>query len=216
VLLSVVDSGEGMDEATRTHLFEPFFTTKPPGEGTGLGLPTVYGIVQQGGGHIVVESSPGAGAAFHIYLPPEQGTPAVARREPVPAGAGSARVLVVDDEATIRSLVRRILEKHGYEVREAKSGNDALWRAGEDPDPVDLLLTDVVMPGMDGRELARRFSAVRPDTRILLMTGYSERARDPGGAAPPTFDPYAVVEKPFTAGQLLAAVERALRDREER
>jgi len=174
-LLAVSDSGVGMSPAAQAHLFEPFFTTKPAGEGTGLGLATVYGIVQQAGGHIWVYSEPGQGTTFKIHLPRSEETPA----RPEPRGAlrdhrGSETVLVVEDAAAVRELASRALAAAGYQVLLARSGAEALEIAARNAGPVHLLVTDVVMPEMSGRQLADALKRVRPDARVLYVSGYAE------------------------------------------
>ncbi|HEY6060180.1 MAG TPA: PAS domain S-box protein, partial [Gemmatimonadales bacterium] len=177
VRLTVSDTGEGMTPEVKAHLFEPFFTTKEVGKGTGLGLATVYGIVHQSGGFITVDSEPDCGTRFVIFLPaaeaPEQEpAPAVAE----PAAAGSGTVLLVEDEAGVRRLAREVLSRYGYRVLEAGDGNEALRVAGAYEGPIDLLLTDVVMPGMSGAELAERFHALRPEAAVLYASGYADEA----------------------------------------
>jgi PAS domain S-box-containing protein len=174
VMLAVRDTGVGMDEATRARMFEPFFTTKQ-GKGTGLGLSIVYGIVRQSGGHMWVESEPGQGTTFKIYLPrtdePEDTTP-----PPVPKFAtltGTETVLLVEDEQGLRAVLGTILQRHGYRVLAAEDGVDALRLCAEHDGPIHVMLTDVVMPRMNGRELADRVAALRPHVRILYMSGYT-------------------------------------------
>jgi CheY-like chemotaxis protein len=173
----VADTGIGMDEDTRSRAFEPFFTTKEPGKGTGLGLATVYGIVEQSGGHVVVQSTPGEGTAVTVFLPlvscvdSDAETPRLA---PGPAG-GSETVLLAEDEPVVRRLVREILERSGYRVLEAASGLEAVELAERTAARIDLLLTDIVMPDMSGRELVDRLSERWPELRIVYMSGY------PGG-----------------------------------
>jgi CheY-like chemotaxis protein len=176
VVLAVSDTGTGMDADTRARIFEPFFTTKPIGKGTGLGLSTVYGLVQQSGGDISVSSEPGRGTTFRISLPrtEEQASEAAARSTEKHAGNGSEVVLLVDDEEAVRSLARRILKSKGYKVLEAGSGDDALERARKHPGRIDLLLTDVVMPGRSGPEIAQVLSRERPDLKVLYVSGYTD------------------------------------------
>jgi PAS domain S-box-containing protein len=174
-VLGVCDTGCGMDAETRKHLFEPFFTTKGVGKGTGLGLAMVHGIVKQSGGFIEVHSSPGAGAAFRIFLP-ESRTEGSAGPGPVsaaPPAAAPATVLVAEDEEQVRGLVRAVLEQHGYTVLEAADGQEALRVCEGHDQPIDLLITDILMPEMNGRDLARRMTELRPDVRVLYISGYS-------------------------------------------
>jgi signal transduction histidine kinase len=202
VIIAVADSGEGMSEEVLARLFEPFFTTKEFGRGTGLGLATVYGIVRASGGGIDVESRPGAGSTFRIYLPASDGGPAQnGRATHAPEAGRGETILVVEDEDPVRTLLRRILVDHGYRVLEARDGADGLRRCQEHGGEIHLLLTDVVMPEMTGPELARHVSAQRPKTRVLFMTGYTER--DPAGAD-------ALLHKPFSSSTLLGHVRRLL------
>ena len=179
VLLAISDTGTGMDAETQKRIFEPFFTTKETGKGTGLGLSTVHGIVHQSGGAIDVYSEPGQGTTFKVYLPRFAGDAAVPR--PVSAintalAAGSETVLVIEDEAAIRQLTKLILQKAGYTVLLAESPVAAERIAGSHPGPIHLMLTDVVMPGMRGPELAERLIRARPDLRVLYMSGYTDDA----------------------------------------
>jgi two-component system cell cycle sensor histidine kinase/response regulator CckA len=174
VRLSVTDTGTGMDPATQAHLFEPFYTTKSPGRGTGLGLATVYGIVRQSGGAIAVQSAPGAGSTFTIYLPRVAAAPEAA--PPVPAAGergGGETVLLVEDEQVVRDVAREILEGLGYTVLAAEHPGEALVLAERQPGAIHLLLTDVVMPKADGPSLAHRLAGARPGLKVLYMSGYT-------------------------------------------
>ncbi|WP_438011513.1 ATP-binding protein [Sorangium sp. So ce321] len=211
VVLSVTDSGHGMDQDTLSHLFEPFFTTKARGKGTGLGLATVYGIVSQSGGLIEVESEVERGATFRVYLPRVEGRSEVApaRARPSPAG-GDETVLVVEDDDAVRKLIVEVLERRGYGVVSAASAEEALAAlALEGADAVDLLLTDLVMPGMNGRELAERALALHPRARVLYMSGYAD---DVFAGAEPDGE-RALLQKPFTPDTLAQRV-RDLLDRQ--
>src|SRR6266540_4326198 len=179
VLLAVRDTGAGMDAETQAHLFEPFFTTKGLGKGTGLGLATVYGIVKQSGGHIWVDSELGHGTTFKIYLPPvaRPAEPLEAPSSAPPARLrGTERILLVEDEAAVRAVTRQLLQRNGYDVIEAPEGTAALALLQAGAVTVDLLLTDVVMPGMGGRELAQRVVPRYPGLRVLFMSGYTDDA----------------------------------------
>ncbi|HVP30193.1 MAG TPA: PAS domain S-box protein [Myxococcota bacterium] len=221
VRLSVTDTGFGMDEATLARVFEPFFTTKEPGRGTGLGLASVYGTVQQSGGQVEVSSRPGIGSTFTIYLPRTSGDAAVpAPRVGAAAEAGAAwrgreTVLLVEDEEQIRRLARRTLELAGYRVLDASDGaaacDLALRRGLSGASPIDLLVTDVVMPRVGGLELADRLRRLNPRLPVLFMSGYGEGVHGERGAKQPLS---ALLEKPFLPKQLLAEV-RALLDRED-
>jgi nitrogen-specific signal transduction histidine kinase/ActR/RegA family two-component response regulator len=177
VQLAVSDTGVGMDEQTRSHVFEPFFTTKEKGKGTGLGLATVFGIVQQSGGTIWVDSAPGAGTRFKILFPRAVAAVDAALEITQPTSLrGTETVLLVEDQEEVRQVAREILSRLGYEVLEAPNGAEALQLCERHPRPIDLLLTDVVMPQMSGRELAERVAPGRPDMRVLFMSGYTEDA----------------------------------------
>jgi hypothetical protein len=209
VLLSVTDTGVGMDESTQRRIFEPFFTTKAKGIGTGLGLSTVYGIVRQAGGSIRVNSEPGKGARFRIYLPrlPDD-TQAEGPALAAPADlGGSETVLVVEDQEDVRHLAVTALTTYGYKVLEAKDGNDALHLVEHYPNAIHLMLTDIVMPGMTGRELAGRIRALRPDITVLCMSGYTEDAMTKWGVLE---SGVAFISKPFTPHMLAARLREIL------
>jgi PAS domain S-box-containing protein len=208
VRLVVRDTGVGMDATTRAHLFEPFFTTKGPGKGTGLGLATVYGIVTQAGGHIFVESEPGQGATFTVDLPRVDAV--LDPRGAILAGAateGSETILLVEDEVEVRDLARDILVAQGYTVLEAADGEAALRLAREHRGPIHLLLTDVVMPQLGGRDLAARLAGTRREARVLYMSGYTDDAILHQGVLDTAT---AFLEKPFTPAALARKVREVL------
>jgi two-component system cell cycle sensor histidine kinase/response regulator CckA len=208
VALSVKDTGVGMDPATQARIFEPFFTTKRGSSGTGLGLSTVYGIIEQSGGRIVVESEPGRGSSFTIYLPRYSGSePAVSAAPQEPARGGSETLLLVEDEASVRASVRRLLEWHGYHVIEAGNGTEALRIYLENPGAIDLVLTDLVMPEMGGHELVEQLRAKNPAVRVVFMSGYTEKAVGKNGSMPPGTG---FVEKPFTVETLMRRLREVL------
>jgi CheY-like chemotaxis protein len=197
-----------MTGEVKAHLFEPFFTTKEVGKGTGLGLATVYGIVRQSGGFIAVDSEPGRGARFRLYFPsaePAAAAPAQAALESV--STGTETVLVVEDEPGVRHLARDVLASHGYRVIEAADGNEALRLVEAQAEPIDLLLTDVVMPGMSGAELARRFQALRPNARVLFASGYADDAVVSHGVQ---HDGVPFLQKPFEPDDLVRRVREVL------
>ena len=210
VLLRVKDTGVGMNAETRARVFEPFFTTKEKGKGTGLGLATVYGIVRQSGGQIVVESEPGKGTTFSIYLPRVLSPSAAAAASdgsPPTAGRGSELVLVVEDEEQVRKLTRVLLEAQGYQVLEAASGEEALTLCAEPDRSLHLMLTDLVMPGITGRELADRARLLQPRMRVLYMSGYPDESIVHRGVLEPGTR---FVQKPFRANELLHRVRATL------
>jgi PAS domain S-box-containing protein len=208
VAITLRDTGIGMDSETQARIFEPFFTTKRGAGGRGLGLSTVYGIVQQSGGYITVESAPGQGSAFTIFLPrywgPESPVGTADQRMPE---VGTETLLLVEDEAAVRASVRRLLEWHGYTVLEARNGADALRIYEANETGIDLVLTDVVMPEMGGHELIERLRALRPGLRVLFMSGYAESAFTSNGAMPPGTG---YVEKPFTVETLMRRLREVL------
>ncbi len=209
VLLSVSDTGQGMDRATMAHIFEPFFTTKEIGKGTGLGLSTVYGIVRQSQGWICASSEPGHGATFKVYLPRTDGRSAAVESKPpgVFLLRASETVLVVEDQNEVRGLAIEILRRHGYRVLDAESGTVALAVAVSEPAPIDLLVTDVVMPGMNGRELAERMKRLRPEMKVLFTSGYTRDVIDDrGGLA----NDVAYIAKPYTPDEFAAKVRDVL------
>ncbi|MDX6515353.1 MAG: two-component system, cell cycle sensor histidine kinase and response regulator CckA [Gaiellaceae bacterium] len=211
VQLRVEDSGVGIEDGVRPHIFEPFFTTKDPGRGTGLGLATVLGIVEQSEGRVELESAPGEGSTFTILLPASEGAGEAPAQALHPAEAhsllGTETVLVVEDEEVIRTLVARTLREQGYRVLEARYGSEALELWEEHRDDIGLLVTDIVMPGMSGVELARRVAEERPELRILLMSGFAEPAAGEQVSAP---SGAGFLEKPFTPSELVRRVREAL------
>ena len=207
VLLEISDTGCGMDPGTIANIFEPFFTTKEVGKGTGLGLATVYGIVKQSGGHISVTSDPGKGATFHIYLPRIEESAAEPKTVPASTAStcGQETVLLVEDSEVVRRLVREILERNGYNVLEASQGSDAILVCSGHKGAIHLILTDVVMPGMSGRELCTRLTPLYPGVKVIYMSGYTDDAIGHHGVLEPGT---AYLQKPFTPN----ALERKVRE----
>jgi CheY-like chemotaxis protein len=209
VLLAVSDTGCGMDESVKARLFEPFFTTKEVGKGTGLGLATVYGIIKQAGGHISVYSELEQGTTFKFYFPRAQEAP-VARPEitpRTPATQGTETVLVVEDEDGVRALTRRVLQNDGYKVLEARHGVEALEVCGEQEGPVHLVVTDVVMPKMNGPQLAELMRGMWPNLRVLFLSGYTDRALLHSGLLDGNHN---FLQKPFTPQDLASKVREML------
>lgn len=209
VLFSVADNGHGIDPESMRHMFEPFFTTKEEGKGTGLGLSTVYGIVKQSGGDIWVSSAPGQGARFTICLPraadrPERPSSA---SSPHPSAQGSETVLLVEDEDGVRRLIATVLSKRGYKVLQAANGAEALEIFKERADEIHLVLTDMVMPRMSGRELASAVTSIRPNARIMFMSGYTDDVLVRTGALGPGMS---FLQKPLRPDVLTAKVREAL------
>ena len=208
VMLKVTDTGTGMDLETQSHIFEPFFTTKEKGKGTGLGLATVYGVVKQSDGYIWLESELGKGTTFRIYLPRVEGAAEKPKEAaPVKKGDGPRTILLVEDEPSLRKLTRKTLTDMGYVVLEADNAAHAIEVAHRTESPIDLLLTDVIMPGMSGGDLAKQLSPESPHMRVLFMSGYTDGAIEVRGSLPPGL---VVLRKPFTRDTLLRTVAAAL------
>jgi CheY-like chemotaxis protein len=212
VRLRVSDTGTGMPKEVIDKAFDPFFTTKPSGQGTGLGLATVYGIITQAGGTVQIYSEPGLGTTITVLVPvtdeevtPETAPPAVAEVD----GSGTT-VLVVEDEDALREVTERILLRAGYTVLTAPDGVAALRRAGAYPDRIDVLLTDVIMPGMLGKDVAEAIVAERPETRVLFMSGYAQPVLTTHGTLGADVH---LLEKPFTSAELMQALQEQLQAR---
>ncbi|MCK6523637.1 PAS domain S-box protein [Myxococcota bacterium] len=215
VVLSVQDTGVGMSAEVAVHIFEPFFTTKPRDQGTGLGLATAYGTVKGAGGRIVVQSAPGRGARFDVWLPATPELPrAITEPSPAPSAAETTpsrpiTVLLVEDEHSVRQVIAQMLARHGYTVIEAEAGDVALERVAERPEPIDVLVTDVIMPRMSGKELADALTAARPEVRVLFMSGYTDDLIARHGVLEPGI---AFLQKPFRLVALVAALRRLLEE----
>jgi two-component system cell cycle sensor histidine kinase/response regulator CckA len=208
LMLSVSDTGVGMTREVKERVFEPFFTTKETGKGTGLGLSTVYGIVKQSEGNIWVYSEPGKGTAFKIYLPRVDEPIEVFKEKLVKdLPRGSETVLVVEDEEEVRNLAAQILQRQGYKVLEAPQGGDALLICEQHPNPIHLMLTDVVMPGMSGHQLAKRLKSLQPEMNVLYMSGYTDNAIVQHGIPGEGVN---YIQKPFTVDALARKVREVL------
>lgn len=211
VMMAVSDNGCGMDKEIQSHLFEPFFTTKEKGKGTGLGLSTVYGIVKQSGGNIWVYSEPGQGTAFKIYLPKaaeagkEKYRPIESPR--ILARKGTETILLVEDEKAVRTMIRKTLQSNGYTVLEAHHGQEALHICDQYSGPIHLMVTDVVMPRMSGKELAEKLTPKRPEMKVLYMSGYPDNSIVQHGVLEPGTE---FLQKPFTFNALEAKVRKIL------
>jgi signal transduction histidine kinase len=208
VMLAISDTGIGMDEATRVHAFEPFFTTKATGKGTGLGLATVYGIIEQSGGAIAMDTAPGRGTSIRIYLPVTDAVATAERPHPLPtATAGKETLLLVEDNDAIREISAQALRRRGYTVFEARNGEEAIDWAAQSTTRPHMLITDVVMPGMSGPNLAAHLMQRTPNLRVLYMSGYTDDATEVHGAF---WGGVPLLQKPFTPSQLAESVRVAL------
>jgi CheY-like chemotaxis protein len=208
VTLSVSDTGTGMDRETQSRIFEPFFTTKEKGKGTGLGLSTVYGIVKQTGGYVMVQSELGRGTSFHIYLPlSEKAVETHHVVAPDAALGGTETILLVEDEESVRQLVRDTLVAKGYQVLEGGTGDAGIEAAACHKGKIDLIITDVVMPGLGGREMVKELAATRPGTKVLFLSGYTEDAILSDGSIE---SGTAFLQKPFTLQSLSRKVREVL------
>ena len=208
VVLTVSDTGHGMDRATLEHIFEPFFTTKPKEQGTGLGLSTVYGIVKQAGGHVTVYSEPGIGTSFKVYLPAVHEPVSVAKPvRPAVGPSGAETLIICEDDPAVRELTAQILARHGYTVLVAEDGQRALHLAGEHSGPIHLLVTDVIMPGMNGRQLSEALAAARPGIRTLFVSGYTSNVIAHHGVLDEHVN---FLGKPYSRQQLLEKVREVL------
>jgi nitrogen-specific signal transduction histidine kinase/CheY-like chemotaxis protein len=207
-VISISDTGHGMGPETMTHLFEPFYTTKPSGKGTGLGLATVYGIVKQSGGYVWAYSELGQGTTFKVYLPLDSASLPIAPAREIPARATGETVLLVEDEPAVRHMTSRALQEYGYGVVEASSGHQGLGIIERSDGGIDLLITDVLLPGMDGPELARRATELRPELPVLFLSGYTDDEIVRRGLLEQG-QPF--LQKPFTPEALAAEVAQLLK-----
>jgi CheY-like chemotaxis protein len=208
-MLAVSDTGIGMTPEIRTHIFEPFFTTKGPGKGTGLGLAVVYGVVKQSGGYVSVYSEPGQGTVFKVYFPVVNEKTTRSRSLPAinPLAPGTETILLAEDEDAVRTMVQHVLRGSGYTVLAANRGIEALRLADEHPGTIHLLITDVVMPEMGGRELVERLARQRPDIKVLYLSGYTTDAIVRHGVLQAEV---AFLQKPFTMAALTNKVRQVL------
>jgi CheY-like chemotaxis protein len=209
VMIAIADTGTGMSEEVKAHLFEPFFTTKPSGQGTGLGLATCFGIVKQNAGHIGVHSELGSGTTFKIYFPQVQSAlePPRVHNKPTEVAGGNETVLLVEDETVVRELAVATLREKGYTVVEAVNGEEGLCQARQHDGKIDLVLTDVVMPVMSGKEMADALSASHPDTKVLFTSGYTEDALGHHGVLLPGIR---FLPKPYMTATLARKVREVL------
>jgi CheY-like chemotaxis protein len=212
-MLAVSDTGVGMDSAVQAHIFDPFFTTKPVGMGTGLGLATVYGVVKQSGGFILVESEAGRGTRFEIYLPRVEGIaesigPA---KEPAEISGGTETILIAEDAVSLRLYLIEVLGELGYRVLAARDGTEALRLVEHETGPIDLLLTDVIMPSTSGPDLASRVQALRPGIKVIYMSGYTDGRLGNN----PDFNSQFFLQKPFQLEDLAQKIRSALKSARE-
>jgi CheY-like chemotaxis protein len=209
VMIAVRDTGHGMSTETQSHIFEPFFTTKDKGKGTGLGLSTVYGIVQQSGGIVSAYSEVGRGTTFKVYLPRVfgSGQTAVVKAEQLPVPGGIETVLLVEDEESVRHMAQEILQLNGYSVLDASNGNEAIKVSAQHHGVIDLMVTDVVMPLLGGRQLAEKLALTRPDMRVLYMSGYTDDAIVRHGVLDGRAS---FLEKPFTPDAFARKIREVL------
>jgi CheY-like chemotaxis protein len=212
VMMAIADTGTGMNEHVKSHLFEPFFTTKPLGQGTGLGLATCFGIVKQNAGHIEVHSELGSGTTFELYFPQVQAKvePSRVRITPAESAGGGETVLLVEDEQVVRELAVVILREKGYAVVEAVNGEEGLRLARQHDGKIDLVLTDVVMPIMGGKEMADVLRTSHPDTKVLFTSGYADNALMHQGVLPPGIS---FLQKPYLTATLTRKVREVLDER---